>query len=229
MKKFIGLLSKGIDLAALLVCLGFFLAGAYGLYDSCLINRQANDDSILKYRPGYEGEEPEKEIQGTMAGWLTLEGTAIDDPVMQGDSNFEYLNKNPYGEYALSGSIFLDARNSTDFSDAYSLVYGHHMENSGMFGDLDLYRQEKFFQEHDSGTLIAGEKERQITIMAVIDALATDPVIFSPEDRTVEEIMERIQETAVFYRPVEGEQLIAFSTCREADSTERTVVIAVLE
>ncbi len=227
--RLIHILSGTEDLIVFLLCLCLSAGGAYGLYDSYLVYRQANDDSILKFKPGYEGEKPEKEIQGNMVGWLTLEGTAVDYPVMQGDSNFEYLNKDPYGEYSLSGSIFLDARNSADFSDEYSLIYGHHMENSCMFGDLDLYRDQAFFQKHTEGTLTVGEEEKQIAIIAVLDASATDPVIFSPEDRTMEEILEKVKQDAIWYRPAEGEQLIAFSTCRDTGTAERTVVIGAVK
>lgn len=48
----------------------------------------------------------------------------------------EYINKDVYGEFSLSGSIFLSCMNKKDFSDNYNLVYGHHMANGGMFGDV---------------------------------------------------------------------------------------------
>ncbi len=226
-KGLIRLLSVGEDLLVLLFCMCLLLAGGYGLADTYLVYQQANDDSILKYRPGYEGEAPEKEISGRMTAWLTLEGTGIDQPVMQGDSNFEYLNKNPYGEFSLSGSVFLDCRNSPDYSDEYILVYGHHMENGGMFGDLDLYRKKSFFDQHRQGTLIVNGEERTITVKAVLDVLAVDEVIFSPENRTKKEILEKISQSAVQERSADGEHLIAFSTCRYPNTADRTVVIGV--
>ncbi|MDO4616159.1 MAG: class B sortase [Lachnospiraceae bacterium] len=228
-ERCVHILNKAEDLAVFLLCLCLFFVGTYGLYDSFLIVHQANDDSILKYKPGSEDDIPEQKISGNMTAWLTLEGTEIDDPVMQGEDNFEYLNKNPYGEYSLAGSIYLDSRNSPDYSDEYSLLYGHHMENSAMFGDLDLYRQEKFFREYTEGTLTVGDEVRKITVIAVLNVSATDPVIFSPENRTKEEILDKIRRDHMYYRQAEGEQLIAFSTCRYPDTTERTVVVGVLE
>lgn len=241
------LLNRCEDFLVLVFCLGMFLVGAYGLYDSFMVYHQANDDSILRYKPGYEGEAPEKEIQGNMVAWLTLEGTGIDYPVMQGDNNFEYLNTNPYGEYSLSGSVFLDCRNAGDFSDSYSLLYGHHMENGYMFGALDRYRKEAFFREHETGTLTVGDRKREIRIIAVLEAMATDEVIFSAGrdvcddqtvgggresaglDRKTEDILKKIEETAIFSRYYEGKPLIAFSTCRYPDTAERTIVIGELE
>lgn len=224
--KWIRLLSTIEDLLVFLFCLLFFLAGVYGLYDSYLIYRQANDSSILKYKPGYEAELPEKEIQGNMVAWLTLEGTGIDYPVMQGENNFEYLNKNPYGEYSLSGSVFLDYRNHADFSDDYSLLYGHHMEKGYMFGELDLYRDSAFFAEHMEGNLHVNGKDRKIRILAVLEVMATDEVIFNPSGSDREAVLGRIREAALLSRKEKGEQLIALSTCRYPSTAERTVVIA---
>lgn len=224
-KHFLKLLDRGEDILVLLFFLCFFSIGIYGLYDSLLVYKLANDDSILKYKPGYEGAISEKELQGRMVAWLTLDGTGIDYPVMQGDTNYEYLNKNPFGEYSLSGSIFLDAANKSDFSDEYSLLYGHHMENGYMFGALDQYRKEDFFLENSSGTLLVGKEKKKITIFAVLTVMATENTLFEVENRTKKEVLDLIQASAFLYRQVKTEKLIAFSTCRYPDTAERTVVV----
>ena len=71
----------------------------------------------------------------------------------RGKENYEYLNKDPYGEFSLSGSIFLDARNDPDFKDDYSLIYGHHMEKGAMFGALDDFQDRAYFDQRRSGTV----------------------------------------------------------------------------
>ena len=59
-----------------------------------------------------------------------------------------YINKNVFGEFALTGSIFLSCMNSPDFSDPYNLIYGHHMDNGGMFGDVMEFLDSEYFDEH---------------------------------------------------------------------------------
>ena len=98
LKKFIRFLDRLTDKMMFLLFLLFFLIGVYALYDSYMVYMAANDDSLLKFKPGYEKEEPEKEIKGNMVAWLTLDDTSIDYPVMQGDDNSEYLNVDPYGD-----------------------------------------------------------------------------------------------------------------------------------
>ncbi len=230
LKVLIRFLTAVEDLLVMSFCLLMLGTGVYGIYDSMLVYRQADDKSILQYKPDPEGASAEQELEGNVVGWLTLDGTGIDLPIMQGADNFEYLNKNPYGEYSLAGSIFLDARNSSDFSDVYSLVYGHHMENGLMFGNLALYEEEEFFRENRTGTLIVEDREIPLLVTAVLKIPATDEVIFSPAEQTATDVLRKIQEYALLDRMEENrdpEQLIAFSTCRGQEGIERTVVIAV--
>ena len=68
-----------------------------------------------------------KEINPEIVGWIKGEGTGIDYPVMQADNNSYYLKHLYNGEYNNNGSIFMDYRNSGDFSDKNTVLYGHHM------------------------------------------------------------------------------------------------------
>lgn len=88
-----------------------------------------------------------RKLNPDVKAWITLDNTKIDYPVLQGDINLKYLNRDFFGDTSLSGNIFLDKRNSPDFKDEYSLVHGHHMEKRKMFGDLDLYRKKDFFKK----------------------------------------------------------------------------------
>lgn len=48
-------------------------------------------------------------INKDVAGWITIDDTHIDYPVVQGKDDMEYINKDVYGEFSLSGSIFYPA------------------------------------------------------------------------------------------------------------------------
>lgn len=93
-------------------------------------------------------------INPDVCAWITMDNTAIDHVVLQGETNLTYINTDAYKRFALAGSIFLDSRCDPTFADDYSLFYGHHMVNHGMFGDLDLYKDAKFFEENNTGTLM---------------------------------------------------------------------------
>ena len=68
------------------------------------------------------------QMNGDIVGWIFLEGSEINYPITQSEDNSYYLkhlfDKSSNG----SGSIFLDCRNASDFTDRHSIIYGHHMK-----------------------------------------------------------------------------------------------------
>ncbi len=82
-------------------------------------------------------------------GWITVEDTKIDYPVMQTqDSPEYYLDKNFDKEYAASGTPFMDASSDIFIPTSNFLIYGHNMKNGTMFHDLLEYADRDFYEEH---------------------------------------------------------------------------------
>lgn len=204
------------------------LVVAYGLYDAWYVYNKAGDDSFLKYKLVAGKSMPaESPITDDMVAWITVDGTNIDYPVMQGETNSDYLNLNPYGEYSLSGSIFLDSRNSSDFTDDYSILYGHHMEYGKMFGALDDFTSPSYLESHRSGTLIVGKNnttEHKLGIFACAKVNAYKNNVLDPV--TLEEISKVIGEEAVCLNTSieKSNHILALSTCTEPVSTNRLIV-----
>lgn len=229
--KIIEKCDRAVDTVLLICFIIFILIGGYGVYDSYLVYLHANDTSILKYKPT-NNTLPDEKISDDMVAWLTMKDTSIDYPVMQGETNTEYLNKNPYGDYALSGSIFLDSNNAKKFDDGYSLIYGHHMENKGMFGALDDYENEKFVAQHKTGTLVIEDKTLKLHVFAVLDVPATNDYVFNPTAHPVDEVVKEMKKYASYWddsADVTGKQVIALSTCKSPESDDRTVVVTYAE
>lgn len=236
LKKIVLFLNKCEDALIVISCLVLVLLGCYAMYDSYLVYNSAVDNSILKFKPGYETDSDDditKEIQGNMVAWISIDGTSIDYPIMQGENNNEYLNKNPYGEYSLSGSIFLDSRNASDFSDRYSLIYGHHMSGDVMFGALDAYLEKSYLESHRNGEIIINNHTYKVSYFAVLEADATNRVVFAPTESDVNETWSYLREHAKFWNEdvitkeqidKESLSLIALSTCQQSNSNARTLV-----
>ena len=230
LKKVVHLLDRLEDMVGLLVCLVLFLISLYATVDSWLVYHHANDDSLLRFKPGYEREAADQPIQGNMVAWLTVDDTMIDYPVMQGETNEEYLNKDPYGNYSMSGSIFLDSRNTADFTDAYSLIYGHHMEGDYMFGPLHHFLEQDYLDTHPSGELIVGDVTYEIMFFAALEAPATQELIFNPTEYLVEDILKYVKEHAQSNEndPKEG-TVVALSTCKYPDSANRVLLFGYMK
>lgn len=242
-----GYVLRGLNaLFSLIVLLCFFVVAAYAgyaLWDNSQVYAAAENvrDGLLQLKPpedpeGEEGPtfEELKAINPDVYAWVTLDNTNIDHPVLQGQDNLTYVNRDVYGNFALAGSIFLDSRNDSSFSDPYSLLYGHHMENSGMFGDLALYKEEAFFQENSTGYLITPEGVYDLEIFASLVVSASDQYIFDPEIWHTEEAaaLAHVKENALYLRENifqdldENSRILALSTCSGEFSDARTVVLA---
>ena len=234
LRKSIIIAHKSINFIVAIVSLLLFLICLYAMIDAAMVYNGANDSGIMKYKPAAGNTEELRELSDDAVAWITIDGTRIDYPVMQGKTNAEYLNKNkdPYGGFSLSGSIFLDNRNDKSFSDPYSLIYGHHMEYGAMFGALDEFKDKAYFDAHRTGLLtVTNGDEYNIRFFAACMAQATEKVIFDPPESNNQALLDYLNEHAFIYDPSgvdAGLKLIALSTCQSAESNERMIVFGVL-
>lgn len=149
---------------------------AYALWDNAQVYAAADhvQAGLLPFKPkaGEENDATFEELRAInpdVAAWVTMDNTGIDYPVLQGEENLNYLNTDVYGDFALAGSIFLDTDCSRDFTDPYSLLYGHHMENGKMFGDVDLYQDAAFFAQNTTGELVTPDRTYRLETVAIRD------------------------------------------------------------
>lgn len=224
--KLIMYIDKGVDKIIVLFFLLLFLIGAYAIYDTVLSYNDSAGD-FRTFRPLAGETWDMSALSDDVVAWITVHDTKIDYPVMQGEDNNEYLNKDPYGKYALSGSIFLDSRNAPDFSDPYALLYGHHMEYGYMFGALDSYSNETYFDTHRTGILRVGDVTYNLNIFAYVEADASVMEIFAPTETNG--TLDYVKSHAEIIRDMrEGETIIGLSTCKHPETTERTIVFATI-
>lgn len=89
-----------------------------------------------------------KKINDDAAAWLYGPDTVIDYPVMRADDYDWYLNHLPDGTYNANGTLFLDYNSSADFSGRLNIIYGHHMRSKKMFGSLEGYKKQEYFDQN---------------------------------------------------------------------------------
>ena len=215
--------------------------GMYSLWDTYKIYANSfADEELLKFRPTDDGEDNPtlkdlKKLNPDVKAWIQVPKTNIDYPVVQGQDDMEYINKNVYGEFALSGAIFLSCLNKDDFSDPYNLVYGHNMKNGGMFADVADFTNKEYFETHQKGKLYLTDATRKIRFFACMKVTAADAKIYHPDGyrkENLKDLLDYIQANAVQYRDVnvaDENSLIALSTCSEAETNGRVVLIGKLE
>lgn len=177
----VGGIFRLISIVALLAVLGI----SYLLFQNAKQTKETQDLNVQLVEMRQEAETEEDntdwskgmlDINSDYKGWLTIYGTQISEPVVQGETNETYLRTNINGEHAEAGTLFLDE--TTDLSqDGNLIIYGHKMNDGTMFGTLDKFEDEEFFD--NNGTVCweseKGKEYYQIFALLVLPGYSTAP------------------------------------------------------
>lgn len=185
---------------------------------------------LPQYQPLYE-ENPE------LVGWLRIDGTVIDYPVMHTPEDPEkYLHKNFEGEYSYAGVPFIDYRCTEDSDNL--VIYGHNMADGTMFHTLPQYEKKDHWQSHPVIRFDSVYEEREYEVVAAF----YDRIYYTHEtdfkfynfidaadqaeyDNAVEQFKKKsLYDTSV--TPEYGQQLITLVTCTYHVDNGRFVVVA---
>ena len=196
----------------------------YVVYDSLKVTHSAVlGEEILAYAPHDENVDIESlwEINADIIGWIRVDGTSIDYPVVQGQDNEFYLSRNYRQEFATAGSIFMDYRNS--INDDFLIIYGHRMSYGGMFTDIIRFKERQYFDEHLSGELYVMNEKWKLEIVAFALVQSDNREIYDLGDEAVREIMTH----AIYVRETKAaSRFILLSTCDAQNKSMRDVLLA---
>lgn len=174
-----------------------------------------------------------------MAGWLKIEGTRIDYPVMWTPENETYyLYKNFEGKEDQNGCLLLDTDSSLDPTTTNLIIHGHNMRDGDMFGTLTDYEDPDYCQKHNIISLYTEDLEHRYEVVAVFRSQVyrkTDQVFkfykFFQAD-TEEEFInfyQNIKALSLYDTGVTaqfGDRFITLSTCVYHVENGRFVVVA---
>lgn len=168
-----------------------------------------------------------KEENEDIIGWLYCPDTPIHYPVVQGEDNQEYLHRDINKKYLSAGCLFADYRNKGT-EDENFIIYGHNMKNGSMFGTLERYREQSYFDSHSVLYFLTPEENYLIHLVAG-KAVKDDDEIYN--SLVSEERIKEIIAKSSFASPYsyEGENIITLSTCSYDFQNARFVLIGILE
>ena len=116
---------------------------------------------LSEYQPLYEA-------NSDTVGWLRIPGTQINYPVVQqADNNDYYLDHSFDREEDSNGTLFVDYRSDIVNQNTNTIIYGHNMKSDLMFGSLDQYLKEDFFEKHKTIEFNTIYEKRTYEIFAV--------------------------------------------------------------
>lgn len=87
-----------------------------------------------------------KSINKDIIGWILIQDTKINYPILKDDKNLKYVKTSFDGQYNRNGCIF--TINTNPFEDEETIIYGHNMRTDTMFSPLVNYLDERFLNTH---------------------------------------------------------------------------------
>jgi len=224
--KAVRFVDGAINTAILGAILLLFAFGVFALWDTHQIHAVACSSRYARYRPTDEDGGGVsflglQEMNPNVFAWVTVFGTSISYPVVQGRDNMQYVHQAVDGSRSLAGAIFLDYRTPRDFSHINNVIHGHMMRGNIMFSELHYMRNWDYFYERRYGTLFFDGREHGIEFFMYTNVHAHEREIYRPFVRTDEHKQHHIDallEMAIHLREdVEitiNDRLIILSTCQ---------------
>lgn len=182
------------------------------------------NDSI----PQMDFTEVKKTNEETIA-WIWIDDTPINYPVVQGADNEFYLTHLYNKKYNISGSIFGDYRNGTDFTSTNTVLYGHNLKNGSMFGSLKKYKDLNFLNNHKYVWIITPKATYQYEIYMVYEFdVSKDHYVFNfNSEKSFQSYLENIKPIVSNELEVNlDDHILTLSTCDDDKKDKRLVLLA---
>lgn len=235
--KAIRTLDKIVDNILLVALVIVLLFSVYIVYDNRQTVQTASASSFEQYRPSEE-----ESFAGLVSendevfGWVSVYGTGIDYPIAQGENNYKYVSTDVRNKPSLAGSIFLDAKNDRAFTDFNSIIYGHHMAESAMFGDIDKFGATEYLEEHAYGELYTAVTDTYygVEFFAYVMGDAYDWKLYDPAiagEAEAQAYVDYLDSIAVASRDVDvsaSDRIVLLSTCASEPTNGRHVIVGKL-
>lgn len=201
-----------------------------------VLNPQEPESTLAPEITPFEKYAEVYERNNDLIGWISIDGTKVDYPVMQTKDNPDFYLKRAFDKsYSDYGVPYLAENCDIGISDNL-VLYGHHMNNGTMFSDLCKYAEEAFYQEHKIIRFDTLDSFGEYEVVAAFKTVAYSENGFkyyhfvrAEQEEDFNEYIAKCKELAMYDTGVTaeyGDQLITLSTCEYSQPNGRMVVVA---
>lgn len=175
-----------------------------------------------------------RQTNDRVLGWIYIPDSPIDYPLLQVQNNNEYLRRAWDGTPNQAGCIFLECKNSRDFSDFNTLIYGHYMRNGKMFGSLHYYQEQEYRDAHPYIYIVTDESVRRYEVFAAYEAdvVSNTYRLYFEDDGRKQSVLDYYLDSSVVESdivPTVEDHILTLSTCTGTGTYDtRWVVQAIL-
>ncbi len=202
-------------------------------------NSQIMENDNLKTERMLKLEELQKE-NSDIIGWLQIENSNINYPLLQGTDNDFYMTHDYRKKYSKNGSLFLDKDYDWDLPSTNLLIYGHNNRGSNkMFSALINYKKEEYYKTHQKIRLTTNQEDAEYEIISVFlsrvyyksekDVFRYYYFINAENEQEFSEYVQNSKKASLYDIDVTakyGDQLLTLSTCEFSQEDGRLAIVA---
>lgn len=173
-------------------------------------------------------------INNETVGWLKVNNTRVDYPVVKANNNDYYLNHNFYKQSNFNGWVYMDYRNNTNNLDQNTIIYGHNLKNGMMFGSLNNVKNSSWYNNPDNLLITFNTTTKQMKwqIFSIYVINVTNDYLYAnfEYDSQFKEFVDKIKSRSIKDFGIEVskfDKILTLSTCQN-NSKQRLVVHAKL-
>ena len=243
-------MKKIIKISVVILLIGIMLISSYFIYKNMQEDKEQEEifeelENIVTTNETKEEKEQQEDnvnlnklykINNDIVGWLKIENTNINYPVMQTkDRPDYYLRKNFYKEYSVFGTPYIDE--NCDIENGNNLIiYGHHINGNKMFGELENYKNEEYYNKHKFIKFYTLNEKAEYEIISVFKTTVYNDKGFKyyqyynlEDEREFETFINKCKELSLYDTQKiakYGDKLLTLSTCEYSQNNGRLVVVA---
>lgn len=243
-------MKKIIKISVVILLIGIMLISSYFIYKNMQEDKEQEEifeelENIVTTNETNEEKEQQEDnvnlnklykINNDIVGWLKIENTNINYPVMQTkDRPDYYLRKNFYKEYSVFGTPYIDE--NCDIENGNNLIiYGHHINGNKMFGELENYKNEEYYNKHKFIKFYTLNEKAEYEIISVFKTTVYNDKGFKyyqyynlEDEREFETFINKCKELSLYDTQKIAkyeEKLLTLSTCEYSQNNGRLVVVA---
>jgi len=171
-----------------------------------------------------------KSLNKDVIGWIKIPDTNINYPIVQGNSNQQYIKTNIYGDTSKAGCIFVDSNIINCFNCNNTIVYGHNLNNGAMFSDLKKYKNKEFANSHSYIYIILENNiEKKYRIFAFYEMDSNNSNIYNTNVENLDEyykLISKYNTLNINYNLDTTKPILTLSTCTNYNEGRRFIVQA---
>ena len=243
-------MKKIIKISVVILLIGIMLISSYFIYKNMQEDKEQEEifeelENIVTTNETQEEKEQKEDninlkelykINNDLVGWLKIENTNMNYPVMQTkDRPDYYLRKNIYKKYSVFGTPYIDE--NCDMENGNNLIiYGHHINGNKMFGELENYKNEEYYNKHKFIKFYTLNEKAEYEIISVFKTTVYNDKCFKyyqyynlEDEREFETFINKCKELSLYDTQKiakYGDKLLTLSTCEYSQSNGRLVVVA---